>query len=174
MESFEQLFNPLCLRATAAAEYELQPLVALLSWLDPNTKWHSTFKISSPSENPSQDTPQSGSRLCVLQTPAPRNNVADIIPISRCPSGGVETCVIYLHNDCIHLCGNVASRDAAAGQITRAVAQSHSCNQSRLHMNIYTSPMPIGCFNTVTLVIAAHVHLFNFTLYLFFLISNSF
>lgn len=93
----------------------------------------------------SQDTPQSGSRLCVLQTPAPRNNVADIIPISRCPSGGVETSVIYLHNDCIHLCGNVASWDAAAGQITRVVAQSHSGNQSRLHMNIYTSPMPIGC-----------------------------
>lgn len=66
--------------------------------------------------------------VSVLQTSVLRNNVADIIPISWCPSGGVETSVIYLHNDCIHLCGNVLSWAVPTGQITRVVVQSHSWN----------------------------------------------
>lgn len=53
--------------------------------------------------------PRNEECLCVLQTPALSNDAAAIITISLCPSGGVETSVIYRHNDCIYLSGNVLS-----------------------------------------------------------------
>lgn len=133
--------------------YGLPLLLDLLLWLYPNTKWHSSLKISFSSEYIplSQDTPQGNDgcrawykeRLCVLQTQVLRDSVADIIPISWCPFGGVETSVIYLHNDCIHLCDNALSWAAATDQITWAVIQSHSWNHSWIHRIICTSPMSI-------------------------------